>query len=306
MARTVDASARGATRPYEKDPARAIPALFEQFGPRTYALAYRITGSAAEAEDVVQEAFLQAFRRWETFEGRADPGTWLYAIAARAAKRRFRKRKDGTSRRSQMKSFTELLPFRDKGVVDLAIDRSNPADPLMRAEAKELVEDAILGLPTPYRVPIVMKDILEMPLADISEALGLQVETVKTRIHRGRLALREKLNRDLRTRRAPTPEYEKQVCLDLLQAKLAAMDSGRGFTLGREVFCERCRSVFAELDLGQNACADLGREGMPKEARARVLEAIGALTGWADRAVAKPARAPAASRARPGRGRSRA
>ena len=144
-----------------------------------------------------------------------------------------------------MKSFTELLPFRYKGVVDLAIDRSNPAYPLMRAEAKELVEDAILGLPTPYRVPIVMKDILEMPLADISEALGLQVETVKTRIHRGRLALREKLNRDLRTRRAPTPEYEKQVCLDLLQAKLAAMDSGRGFPLGREVFCERCRSVFA-------------------------------------------------------------
>ncbi|MEY3021589.1 MAG: hypothetical protein RIS86_787 [Planctomycetota bacterium] len=291
MAPTAEASAPGANRAFEKDPARAIPALFERFGPRTYALAYRITGSPAEAEDVVQEAFLQAFRRWETFDGRADPGTWLYAIAARAAKRRFRKRKDGTSRRSQMKSFTELLPFRDKGVIDLAIDRADPADPLMRAEARELVHDAILALPGPYRVPVVMKDILEMPLADISEALGLQVETVKTRIHRGRLALREKLNRDLRTRRAPTPEYERQVCLDLLRAKLAAMDSGRGFPIGREVFCERCRSVFAELDLGQGACADLGREGMPREVRARVLEAIAALTGTPPAAVAAKPRA---------------
>jgi RNA polymerase sigma-70 factor (ECF subfamily) len=72
------------------DPARAIPALFKEFGPRTYAMALRVTGSVTEAEDVVQETFMQAYRRWETFEGRADPGTWLYAIAARFAKKRFR------------------------------------------------------------------------------------------------------------------------------------------------------------------------------------------------------------------------
>ena len=114
------------------DPSRAVPALFKEFGPRTYALALRITGSASEAEDVVQETFMQAFRRWETFEGRADPGTWLYAIAARAAKRRFRKRKDGTTRRSKLRSFSDLSPMKDDGVVDLAIDRKQPADSLMR------------------------------------------------------------------------------------------------------------------------------------------------------------------------------
>jgi len=255
------------------DPSRAIPALFKEFGPRTYAMALRITGSATEAEDVVQETFMQAYRRWETFEGRADPGTWLYAIAARFAKKRFRKRKDGSTKRSKMRSFSDLSPMRDDGTIDLAIDRKQPADPLMREEARELVQDAILELPPQYRVPLVMKDILEMPLEECAAALGLKLETVKTRIHRARLALRQRLAQGLRTRKAPAPEYDRQLCYDLLQAKLAAMDSGRGFPIGREVMCERCRLVFAELDLGQDACARLD-DRMPAEVRKRIERAI--------------------------------
>ena len=255
------------------DPARAIPALFKEFGPRTYAMALRITGSPSEAEDVVQETFLQAFRRWETFEGRADPGTWLYAIAARAAKRRFRRRKDGSTRRSSLRNFSDLSPMRDDGVVDLAVDRKQPADALMRAEARELVQAAILKLPPQYRVPVVMKDILEMPLEECAQALGLKLETVKTRIHRARLAIRQALSGGLRTRRAPAPEYDRQLCLDLLQAKLEAMDKGRGFPIGREVMCERCQLVFAELDLGQDACARLD-DRMPAGVRSRIERAI--------------------------------
>lgn len=262
----------------ERDASKAIPALFKQYGERTYALAYRITGSAQEAEDVVQESFMKAFRRWSTFDGRADPGTWLYTITARTAKRRFRKRKDGSTRRSKMRAFSDLMPWNEDSVVDLAIDRRQPADRLMREEAKELVHDAILALPPAYRVPVLMKDMLEMPVADISEALGMQEETVKTRIHRARLAIRKSLNGELPTRRASTPEYEKQVCLDLLKAKLAAMDEGHGFPIGREVFCERCRSVFAEFDLGQGACVDLADDKMPKSARTRLEKAIKALS----------------------------
>ncbi|MFM1804665.1 MAG: hypothetical protein RL136_1544 [Planctomycetota bacterium] len=256
------------------DPARAIPVLFKQFGPRIYSLGFRITGSASEAEDVVQETFMQAYRRWETFEGRADPGTWLYAIAARFAKRRFRKRKDGSTRRSKLRSFSELSPMRDDGVIDLAIERRQPADPLMRAEAREIVQEAILELPPQYRVPVVMKDILELPLEECAEALGLKLETVKTRIHRARLALRQRLNKGIqRKRKAPAPDYDRQLCYDLLQAKLAAMDQGHGFPIGREVMCERCRLVFAELDLGQEACTRI-EDKMPAEVRKRIEKAI--------------------------------
>jgi len=252
---------------------REIPRLFREFGPRTYALALRITGSPSEAEDVVQETFLQAYRRWETFEGRANAGTWLYAIATRAARRRFRKRKDGSTRRSRMKSFTDLSPMRDDGVVDLAIDRARPADAVMRNEAKEIVQAEILRLPEAYRVPLVLKDILELPAEECAQALGLKLETVKTRVNRARLALRARLSEGLRTRRAPAPEYDRRLCMDLLQAKLAAMDAGRGFPIGREVMCERCRLVFAELDLGQGACAELGGK-MPAEMRRRIERAI--------------------------------
>jgi len=154
------------------DPARAIPALFREFGPRTYALALRLTGSAAEVEDVVQETFMQAFRRWETFERRSDPGTWLYAIAARLAKWHFRGRIDCSTKRPAMRSFSDLSPIYDTGSIDLAIDRRNPADPLMRAEARDVVRDKILDLPPMYRVPLVMKDILEMPLESVRRRWG--------------------------------------------------------------------------------------------------------------------------------------
>ena len=86
-------------------------------------------------------------------------------------------------------------------------------------------------------------------------------------------ALRARLAEGLRTRRAPKPEYDRRLCMDLLQAKLAAMDAGRGFPIQREVMCERCRLVFAELDLGQEACAGLD-ERMPAESRRRIERAL--------------------------------
>jgi hypothetical protein len=136
-----------------------------------------------------------------------------------------------------------------------------------------VVREAILRLPPAYRVPLVMKDILEMPLEECAQALDLKLDTVKTRIHRARLAIRQALADGLRTRKAPAPDYDRRLCLDLLQAKLAAMDKGRGFPIGRDVMCERCRLVFAELDLGQEACAGLD-DRMPAEVRKRIDRAL--------------------------------
>ena len=66
----------------------AVARLLEEHGPRIFALAQRLCGNRADAEDLVQDVFLQASRKWHTFRGEADPGPWLYSIAARSCKGR--------------------------------------------------------------------------------------------------------------------------------------------------------------------------------------------------------------------------
>ena len=70
----------------------AIPRLLEAHGGRLLGMASRLCGQRDEAEDILQETFLQAFRKWDQFEGRSDPATWLYTIAVRACQRKHRRR----------------------------------------------------------------------------------------------------------------------------------------------------------------------------------------------------------------------
>jgi len=138
------------------------------------------------------------------------------------------------------------------------------------------VHEAILALPENFRVPLVLKEMLELSIEDVAEALCIKPETVKTRVHRARLLLRKAImdRRSMPKRAAQAPTYEKQVCLDLLKAKLDAMDNGRGFPIGQDVMCERCRAVFAELDLAQNTCARLAEGEMPARVRKAILGAV--------------------------------
>lgn len=258
----------------------AIPALFHTHGDRVYALALRILGKPADAEDAVQDAFMQAYRKWYTFRGEANPGTWLYTIAARVCKARLRKRAA-----RNMPALSQLMPFHDRsmlstsaGTPDFADTRGQgPLSASITREVADVVQEAVLKLPAHFRVPLVMKEMLELPIEDVAAALNIKPETVKTRLHRARLALRRAvLDRTSVPRvAAPAPTYERQVCLDLLAAKLEAMDKGRGFPIGQNVVCDRCRGVFAELDLAQSACAQLADGAMPASTRAAIVRAIG-------------------------------
>ncbi len=240
------------------DPSAALPQLIESYGPRLMGLALRLTRSNHAAEDLVQETFVQAFRKWGTFRGDSDPGTWLYTIAVRLWRRRA-KRVHRAPR-----SFSELVPFGDTTVAALPLDSVATAEDIpAKREAIRDMERAIASLPDEFRLAIVLKDILELDTADVAAALGIKPQTVKTRVHRARLALRAKLMRRVPQRDAPAPVYERQVCLDLLRAKLDAMDAGRGFPVGQSVVCERCRAVFAELDLTQDVCAELSEGLIP-------------------------------------------
>lgn len=255
----------------------AIPQLVELQGPRLYSLASRLCGNASDAEDMVQDVFLQAYRRWGTFRGDANPGTWLYAIAARSCKARLRRR-GGIDRR--MPALSQLMPWNDRRVVDVDggddASRGGPVTQAIERESARAVHAAITTLPEHFRVPLVLKEMLELSIEDVAAALGIKPETVKTRVHRARLLLRSAIvaRRGVPTRSAPAPSYERQVCLDLLNAKLAAMDRGVAFPVGQDVVCARCRAVFAELDLARDACAQLAHGAMPARVRAAILRAV--------------------------------
>lgn len=257
------------------DPARAIPVLLEKHGPRIRALAMRLCGNAADADDMVQNVFMQAFRKWHLFRGDADPGTWLYAIAARSCRHRSR-RKGGVNQR--VPAMSQLMPWAETTVMEVAAASEGEQNIAERNEAIAAVQGAIVRLPEHLRLPLVLKDVLEMSIEDVAEALGLVENTVKTRLHRARLALRKIMTAKASHVPAAAPIYEKQVCLDLLKAKMDAMDRGgtpAGFRVPKAEVCARCRAVFRELDLVQDACSELGKGELPESLRAAIKRAIG-------------------------------
>ncbi len=248
-----------------KEPAdAAIHRLLEEHGRKIYNLGLRLCGSQPEAEDLVQETFLQAFRKWEKFEERSEPSTWLYTIAARTCRRRHRKRSGEPSR---LESLTELLPSGESDMPDLRGLREGPFDERLRREAQEAVDRALPGLPLAFRLPLVLKEIAELSMAEVASVLGLKEATVKTRVHRARLALRRELARGLPKRPARPPDHSRQVCLDLLYAKQEALDRGVELPIAAGDLCDRCRGLFATLDLAQDVCRAIGRGDLPPSLR---------------------------------------
>jgi RNA polymerase sigma-70 factor, ECF subfamily len=179
--------------------AAALETLMERHSSRVYRVAFGITRSHPEAEEVVQDVFLTLFRKIDMFEGRAALGTWLYRVAANAAliKRR--------GKRVELEmSLEDCLPtFRDDGhregdrTMLVADWSSTPETALLSGEARALLDQALERLPEHYRALLVLRDVEELSNEEVAEILGESVSSVKSRLHRARMALREILTRRL-------------------------------------------------------------------------------------------------------------
>lgn len=143
-----------------------------------------------EAEEVLQETFISAFRALERFEGRSQLGTWLYRIAYNAALMRLRKRQPPTESYDEPLTTEEgeSLPrqFVDWGSV--------PHDLLLSKELQMVLSAALVKLPESLRSVFVLRDIEGLSTIETAEALSLTETNVKVRLHRARLALREHLS----------------------------------------------------------------------------------------------------------------
>jgi RNA polymerase sigma-70 factor (ECF subfamily) len=158
-----------------------------------YSLALKLLGDEQEAEDVLQETFLSAFRALDRFEGRSKLSTWLYRIAYNASLMHLRKRE-------RMTTFSLDQPYGDEEQArpvagDLLVDWSTvPDDRLLTAEARQEMDRAIAQLPESLRAAFVLRDIQGLSGAETAEILGISVQAVKNRLHRARLSLRDRLS----------------------------------------------------------------------------------------------------------------
>jgi RNA polymerase sigma-70 factor, ECF subfamily len=170
----------------------AFETLVRSYTPRLLAVGRRMLGSDEDARDVVQEAFMNAFRSMDRFEGNAKLSTWLHRIVVNAALMKLR-----TRRRKPEESLEPLLPaFRENGHhVDKFSQWDETADQMAeREETRQVVRDAILSLPETYREVLILRDIEEMSTDETARALGITANAVKIRLHRARLALRTLLD----------------------------------------------------------------------------------------------------------------
>jgi RNA polymerase sigma-70 factor (ECF subfamily) len=151
------------------------------------AVARRFVGNDDDAADVVQEAFLSAFRSLASFQGQSRLGTWLHRIVVNHSLMRLRTRK----RRGEV-AIDGLLPKFDETGHHARRVRpwSRPEDLLSQAEVRERVRQCIDQLPESYRTVIVLRDLEQYDTIEAAELLGVSCEALKIRLHRARQALR--------------------------------------------------------------------------------------------------------------------
>lgn len=240
-----------------------MPRLVEEQGGKLYALARQFCGDPDEAEDLVQETFMQAWRKWDQFEGRSSPATWLYTIASRICQRLHRKRS------GEPEKF-DSIDANDSGseaLMPIVPEENDPLARQIQREGRERVEAAINMLPQDFRMPLVLKEIVGFSLAEVAAVLDMKEATVKTRLHRARLRVRDALGEAVPHREGAPPPLSREICLDLLESKQEHLDKKLPFEFPAGVVCERCKALFASMDITLESCADLGEETLPEEIR---------------------------------------
>ena len=173
----------------------AVRLIMQRHNRRLYRAARSVLNDDAEAEDVVQEAYVRAFTHLDGFRGEAQLSTWLTRIALNEALGRLRRRRITVG----LKDIDVISDQGEARVIYLPSARqdSDPEAAAARADVRRLLERAVDQLPDHFRVVFMLRDIEEMSVEETASHLGLRPETVKTRLHRARRLLREALNKTL-------------------------------------------------------------------------------------------------------------
>ena len=164
---------------------RAFEEMVTAYQHRVFGVAVRMLGNAAEAEEMAQEVFLRAHRALGDFRGEAKLSTWLYTIASRLCLTRL-----GSTERSLIRQGEESL-------LRLPQATGGPDAALEQSELETALHRAIAELPDDRRMVVVLRDLEGLSYEEIAAALDLELGTVRSRLHRARMDLKDKLERFL-------------------------------------------------------------------------------------------------------------
>ena len=157
--------------------------VVEKYGSFVYNVALRMTSDPHDAEDVAQEAFIDAFRAWERFRGEAQVSTWLYRITVNRSLMKARKEKKARELTQTGLEDTEVVSW-----------EPGPEQAAISSELREKLSDGIQLLPADLRVAVVLRDVQGLSNNEAADAMDISVSALKARLHRGRVLLRKYLD----------------------------------------------------------------------------------------------------------------
>ncbi|QTD39780.1 RNA polymerase sigma factor SigW [Sporosarcina sp. Te-1] len=166
----------------------AFEEIVTMFQHRLYQVCYRMLGNRQEAEDIAQEAFVRAYVNIHTYDQKRKFSTWLFRIATNLCIDRIRKKKPDYYLDAEVPGTEGLNMYSQ-----IAASGDLPEEEVEKMETQERIQYEIGRLPDKYRSVIILRYMEELPLQEISDILELPLGTVKTRVHRGREALRKQM-----------------------------------------------------------------------------------------------------------------
>jgi len=196
----------------------AYGVVMRRYNQRLFRVARGILRDGEAAKDAVQDAYVQAYVKLDTFAPTGNFGAWLTRITINEALMSKRKR-------DSLRLGSEAANSEDGGVAP----RADPADVVANRELTGLIEDAVDGLPLEFRTVFVLRAIQQLSVDETAESIGIPQATVKTRFHRARKLLQKQLQRHLDAAGLTVFEFAGKRCDDVVKTVLARLGAGPAF-----------------------------------------------------------------------------
>jgi RNA polymerase sigma factor (sigma-70 family) len=195
--------------------------IMQRCNQRLFRVARAVIGEDSEAEDVLQESYMRAYNKLDSFRGDSTLSTWLTAIVLNEARGRLRKRRPmvGLEQIDAMPDDThQVIQFPSK------FGSEDPAASAARSEIRRLLEHAIDQLPPDFRMVYVMREVEECSVEETAHQLGIKAATVKTRLYRARRLLREHLHGRLANTMSGAFPFMGRRCAHITDVVMAQLD----------------------------------------------------------------------------------